>query len=416
MRTKTFRLGIWGWWQGHNLGDNWIKNVMKRAFPFAECVPTNILKFRGYDFMICGGGGLFIYDVIRPWNKFWKIKVPFGIMGMGAEFPHESNLARRLEKKSRFFFVRDDYSIRCMKVSDATKSYDCTFIEPLMWNELEDMEPQKLFFVWRDGQELLDNQQFNDYIKYNVDVNDAWQELIRKNFTEIISDDFQTNEADIEERIAGCGFVISGRFHGIVAAIQKGIPFIAIDICPKIRVLVDDAGLSEYCIKISELDKAEQLIKKALSETDQIRKKEADYRKKAHKKMQQDVLTAYKEIYKSTKPIRILDCTINVESSEYLESQQKIREYATVKTLPIKAYSGKKDEETLSLKQMQKQIKAKKPHLVIVSTMKQLTDDVQQLLQADNIEVITLTELAANTSGKDDEGYVRFLTEFLKKE
>ena len=68
-------------------------------------------------------------------------------------------------------------------------------------------------------------------------------------------------EDDIEERIKGAGFVISGRFHGIVAAIQKGIPFIAIDICPKIRELTRDLGLEKYCIKISEVSKLDSLIK-----------------------------------------------------------------------------------------------------------------------------------------------------------
>ena len=63
MKNKHFKLGVWGWWQGGNLGDNWIKNIMKKAFPFAKCIPTSILKFNGFDFIICGISSGFIFPV-----------------------------------------------------------------------------------------------------------------------------------------------------------------------------------------------------------------------------------------------------------------------------------------------------------------------------------------------------------------
>ena len=112
----------------------------------------------------------------------------------------------------------------------------------------------RVFFVWRDGQELLKDERFNHYIQYE-DVKERWGALIGSEFKDIFEDDFQTKEDNIEERIAGCGFVVSGRYHGIMAAIQKGLPFVAIDICPKIRALVQECGLEEYCVKISEIDK-----------------------------------------------------------------------------------------------------------------------------------------------------------------
>jgi hypothetical protein len=120
----------------------------------------------------------------------------------------------------------------------------------------------------------------------------------------VTEDDFQTQEDDIEQRIAGCGFVVSGRYHGIMAAIQKGLPFVAIDICPKIRALVDECGLSEYCIKISETQKIEALLTQAKQNITEIRKKEWEYRRKAHEKMMKDIHVVYREILKATKPLR----------------------------------------------------------------------------------------------------------------
>ena len=59
-------LYIWGWWQGNNLGDNWIKKILSRLFPMAQFIDTNVQKFKKNSFVICGGGGLFISDVVAP--------------------------------------------------------------------------------------------------------------------------------------------------------------------------------------------------------------------------------------------------------------------------------------------------------------------------------------------------------------
>ena len=63
------RLYIWGWWQGNNLGDNWIKKTLQNCFPKAEFIDTSVTKFEKGSFVICGGGGLFIFDVINPWTN-----------------------------------------------------------------------------------------------------------------------------------------------------------------------------------------------------------------------------------------------------------------------------------------------------------------------------------------------------------
>ena len=72
------KLGIWGWWQGGNLGDNWIKKTLSSVFPEADFIDTRTTDFSGYSFVICGGGGLFIKDVISPWNGYSQ-DIPFGM-------------------------------------------------------------------------------------------------------------------------------------------------------------------------------------------------------------------------------------------------------------------------------------------------------------------------------------------------
>lgn len=296
------KIAVWGWWQGKNLGDNWIKKTIKEMLPYAEFVDTTTYDFCEYDFVICGGGGLFIYDVIKPWRDI-SSNVSFGMLGIGAEFIHKSNVAKELYKKALFFYARDQYSLDCMKIEKNERSYDITFWKPLQWKyEIND---STLYLIWRDGKELLKDPRFEKYIEYE-DVKLKWESIIEKNFTNIIRDDFQTVKDDIEDRIKNCDFVISGRYHGIVAAIQSGIPFIAIDICPKIRALLTECGLEKFCVKISEIDKIEELIIEAKEQIEIIRKKEWDFRNKANNVLIEQVEKIKKQIFNEIKPLRII--------------------------------------------------------------------------------------------------------------
>ena len=298
------RLAVWGWWQGRNLGDNWIKSTVVGLFPEAEFIDTRVADFSAYDFVICGGGGLFIYDVIRPWIHYSQ-KTPYGMLGLGAEFPHKTDKAYELSRNAEFFYIRDQHSLNCMKISDMERSYDITFASTLSFADSENLDMNRLFFVWRDGQELLRNEQFSKYIRYEDKI-DEYNGIMSEAFDEITTDDFQTRDNDIENRIGSCGFVISGRYHGIVAAIQKGLPCIAIDICPKIRALMQDCGLAEYCIKIGETDKLKELIRKAKSESEIIREKQLIYREKAIVTLEKHIANVKAAIDKALNPVRVL--------------------------------------------------------------------------------------------------------------
>lgn len=339
------KIGIWGWWQGKNLGDNWIKKILTSAFPYADFVPTSVQNFNNYDFMICGGGGLFVHDVVEPWLTH-KITIPYGMIGLGAEFPHSSDIAQKLESASEFFYVRDKYSIDCMKISDTAKSYDCTFYKPLNWIKMEDIKTDQLFFVWRDGHELITNETFAAYIQYDSNAWSHWNQVLQQRFNIIRCDDFQTEDDNMEIHISDSGFIISGRYHGIVAAIQKGLPFIAIDICPKIRALLTECDLEEYCIKINEYEKLDGLITHALNNINDIRTKEFKYREHAKKKMVEDIKTAQKKVFLICKPYRAIhygsywmgkNDIINTMSDD-------LAELCTLKKIDLRAYSKNKSK------------------------------------------------------------------------
>lgn len=295
------KLVIWGWWQGENLGDQWIRKCMKRLFPQAIFIDTDEKRLNEAAFVICGGGGLWINDVHKIFKQ--PIKVPYGAIGLGAEFPYNNNDAIDIKNKSQFFFVRDKYSLDCMHISDIEPSRDITFSFPLNFVEEPKIDLNKLFFVWRDGK-IFHEYSRNQFIEYGhyKDNYHEFVKIIQQNFKIIKHDDFQVYKDNIEERIENSGFVISGRFHGIIAAIQKGLPCIGIDICPKIRALMKDCGLEEYCIKMSEVNKLDNLIKKAKSEISQIREKEFIYRQNAIKTIQKDIQIAKNKVEQFVKP------------------------------------------------------------------------------------------------------------------
>ena len=165
------KIGVWGWWQGNNLGDNWIKKTLSKVFPYAKFIDTTVTASLPDkdNFVICGGGGLFIYDVISPWyktNYLTNNNINFGMIGLGAEFEHKTDVAQFLEKKSKFFFVRDQYSLDCMHLSNVERSYDITFASPLEFLSDSEIYLDNLFFVWRDGKDLISNDLFKEYIKF----------------------------------------------------------------------------------------------------------------------------------------------------------------------------------------------------------------------------------------------------------
>jgi glycosyltransferase involved in cell wall biosynthesis len=270
------KVAIWGWWQGKNLGDNWIKKTLAGFFPDAVFIDTCEHNFERYDFIICGGGGLFIRGVIPPWNR--SPRVPFGMLGLGAEFAHPDGNARDLAAKAEFFYLRDEYSVACMGVDPSARSYDLTFARPLPMNS--DPDFNKAFFVWRNPDKLFAYPDFKKYIGVDGEYS-TWKTKLSGEFSRIEEDNFSTEQCGIEQLVSNCGFVISARYHGIVAAIQRGVPCIGIDLCPKIRSLMREVGLEEYCLKVGETGAIRHLIRKAKKEHLAIRKKEIAYCSKA---------------------------------------------------------------------------------------------------------------------------------------
>jgi hypothetical protein len=271
-------LAIWGWWQGKNLGDNWIKSILASIYKDADFIDTDSAKVSDFDFIVIGGGGLFIRGVIPPWDKYSKSN--FGVLGLGAEFEHETSRANELSKLATFFYVRDKYSLECMHLDKKHLSYDTTFYSPIKSSPKKN-SLKEVLFVWREPDVLLRFEDFRRYIG-DTSLKYEWKAVLEANFTKIVESDFGGSDNYIYELLDEVDFVVSARFHGVVAAIQKGIPCIGIDIVPKIRSIMKDVGIEEYCIKLSEIDRLQSLIKSAKENQKDIREKMLSFKSKAN--------------------------------------------------------------------------------------------------------------------------------------
>jgi polysaccharide pyruvyl transferase WcaK-like protein len=296
VKEMSDRVAIWGWWQGRNLGDNWIKESMRKAFREfkPKFIPSSIMDFSPYDFVICGGGGLFVRDVPMPFDHW--IEQPFGVVGLGAEFPQTNYIAHHVLRQSSFFYVRDRHTADCLQLEGEPNwdvSADMTFYDPLQPNGCG--EGENLLFIWRDPLQLLQYPDFHEYIGAAASQS-QWLKILTEQFQSIKTNSFHTFRSNIGMITRRADFIISGRYHGIVAAMQRRVPVIGIDICPKIKALMRQFDLEEYCLKVGDYEKIPALIEKARNEISDIAEKQDNYSDILRAKLAVDINYARREI------------------------------------------------------------------------------------------------------------------------
>lgn len=286
MLSKTGSVAVWGWWQGRNLGDNWIRQTMLEAFPGADFVDTStdLRRLGRYRFVVAGGGGLFIRGVHPAWRV--APKIPFGAIGLGAEFHHQDDTAARLSDHAHFFFVRDVHSVQCMRLKPETRSFDVTFFSPLMPKRTPGTK--RVLFIWRAPGELLESPDFRQYIG-PVATESDWLDVVERTADSVTHHDFGCNDNPIEALTDGVDLVVSARYHGLAAAIQRGIPCVAVDLCPKIRALMEECGLGSFCLKIGETGRIAEAVERCLDEAENVAERELEFTARAHTKLRQDV-------------------------------------------------------------------------------------------------------------------------------
>jgi len=147
-----------------------------------------------------------------------------------------------------------------MHLSQRCLSYDITFSKPL--SQSSEKKNDSLLFVWKNPDELIAFEDFYEYIG-SVTEKEIWRNELQTHFSVFREYSFSGDRCYIGELTEGVGFIVSARYHGIVAAIQRGIPCIGFDLCPKIRSIMRECGIEDFCIKLNEIGKIRPLLKRA---------------------------------------------------------------------------------------------------------------------------------------------------------
>jgi len=303
------KLGFMGWWKGKNEGDNYIKYCLKRSFSdynvtfLSTCLPTwtNLRKINKLDFLIIGGGGLFIERPPPPFNTYldWKhkLKVPFGFLGIGVQEinPKLSPTYQALCDDSIFFSVRDEDSHDLLRPfsSNILVAPDLTFLYPrTLPIGIRDKIGVNLR-VWNfDEKRSYDNK---EWCKAINDLPNT-KKTIPLSFLKNIDDREAMKNINGEKNkkfdmmlYSDVHIMIGMRYHSIIFAVQNFIPSIGISYTPKVRRLFSAMYLDRYCLGLDEYDELENTFFSLVENFEYVTKKYLFYTFKARKEVSENI-------------------------------------------------------------------------------------------------------------------------------
>jgi len=298
------KIGIVGWWDGKNEGDNYIKHCLTKKLgdeyrlefigtPFSPN-KWNLWKINQLDFLIIGGGGLFTKSPPYPFSSFnhWgkHLKTDFGFLGVGIrEVSQEYKpLIEELASKSKFFVVRDKESLELIRPfsPEALQAPDLTFLYPRkIQRNAKEEEIGVNLRIWNfEGEKQLDTEKWSQAInslpgnkrtvplsfKKGLDDRQA-MELVQGSKSKVFDMDLYR----------GIGCMIGTRLHSLVFAAQNAIPVIGIAYTPKISRFFSELGLGEFCLGLDEYGLLEEKFQHALERQEEISDKLNKYTAKA---------------------------------------------------------------------------------------------------------------------------------------
>ncbi len=278
---------ILGWYHHKNAGDDriqealvhWLDGHTLAFMPAGRNLPLSLI--RQYDGVIVGGGGLLtqadgLSKNLLEWRR--KTKKTIALIGVSLESNDEQLKSQLIEfvKESALVKFRDEGSCKSLHLDiDNYYAPDLTFLKPFAWQSQPEKKEQIGFCLRNEA--VFDNAKWKKavenrnahfvpwpfYSEYESD-----QKQLRTLFPDTnIPDSFMPHLAE------NMRMIVTGRFHGLLFAIQMGIPCLVVSSRNKVRRFVEQHGLEAY--RIDE-DQPQLLSEKM----DLIEKEYSGYRKK----------------------------------------------------------------------------------------------------------------------------------------
>jgi polysaccharide pyruvyl transferase WcaK-like protein len=298
---------ILGWYHQKNVGDEAFKDVLRAALRDADPsatvsfhTPFNALKSPLPDKVLLGGG-----DVIRP---FYLEKIPREVkifpLGVGLGYESEIELLEKASVPLALFRNMEDAKLARSKGINAEYCPDLTYFldepEPLPVNFpagktlgvllSDEISPT---FERRDSREYLYYEYFRWELAYILDILAEFYNICFVAFSTTESINDHKVGLDIFRRMAvrdrvsfiteplsmaqalwlmkQFELVISMKFHGIMFAVNQGVPFINIAETRKTQRFCAENGLAQLSIPRYSLERERFLEVVKIAEAEQTR-------------------------------------------------------------------------------------------------------------------------------------------------
>lgn len=302
MAHQRLKIGVVGYYGFGNLGDNLLLQNLREFLHPHRVVPVPIglplasetaRRLNVFDFVILGGGELIQGSPPPPFSRFheWAddLTVPFGALGLGVTNV-ESDCRKailRLIDRSRFFVVRDEESSDLLGHPKVQVAPDLSFFRPLRIQGRGSGDGEVVCGVnLRQGR-----RKTND-----------WVEAVRKLKVQLRAASFsmhpELGDRDVlleldpfcrdlfpTEKFGSINFMIATAFHAVVLAIQTATPVIAINYSPKVRRLMEAAGLKRFVLEWEEPHRLEEAFREAQASRKLICKKMEAFTQEAHARL-----------------------------------------------------------------------------------------------------------------------------------
>jgi polysaccharide pyruvyl transferase WcaK-like protein len=330
MERISVKIGIVGWYGHNNAGDDRLLYCLKDFFKGHEIlvfsvwsgVKQRMAELNECDFILIGGGGMFLRGVGQHVELFHHLKKPFGLVGISVEEESIgvsnkglSDLLRFLADNAKFIYVRDKESgVFFEDHSDVIVGPDLTFLRPFeIAKEIESdicgLNVMNWHF-WHFPTNSLCHKTMVGVSRFIPSIQryypfKMWSEketvdIVKRNFQEIVpitlySERGRINDVSVLSRYFKevpesfddqlyhrARFFIGMHFHSLIFATQCGIPFLSLTYQPKSKRLCDDLGTDMLSVDIyAEMDEIEQRIEFLKKEYESIRNNLLIYREKA---------------------------------------------------------------------------------------------------------------------------------------
>jgi polysaccharide pyruvyl transferase WcaK-like protein len=224
--------------------------------PFVAETVAALESAAQHDFIVIGGGGLFM-DYFAPfWEAFQPIarRVPFGIWGAGccahkrAATGLPEQLLSEIIEEARFCVVRDELTRSALSQANVRPAVAC----PALVAVTPRPERQhRLLYV--DHYDVVGAENYEKIVA----LAEQFARKTGRNYRQINNLISKGSNAALEgilDLYASADLIVSSRLHGCIIGLAMGRPVLAISGDRKVESFMGEAGLADWVCDLHQID------------------------------------------------------------------------------------------------------------------------------------------------------------------